>query len=87
LERNREQLAKPYDATNEPLQILLDQFKEASTYALDGNLPITDAQMINSRIVALKNTGVLERFINQWNDKAPADRATWLQFISAFQQE
>ena len=85
LERNYEQLAKPYDATGEPFQILIKQFEDARTYAQDGNLPITDAQLINSGLVALKNTGVLDRFIDQWTDKIPADRNTWLQFKQHFQ--
>jgi hypothetical protein len=71
LEQNREQLAKPYDATSEPLQILFDRFEEATIFVLDGGLSITDAQLINSGIVSLANTGVLERFIDQWNDKTP----------------
>ena len=85
LERNYAQLAKPYDATNEPLQILIERFEEAQIFANDGQIPITDAQLINSGIVALKNTGVLDRFIDLWNDKAQADRSTWLQFKAHFQ--
>ena len=82
LEMNREKLALPYDATSEPFQILLDRFEEARTYSLDGNLPITDAQLINSGLVALQNTGVLNRFIDLWTDKPAEDRVTWLSFIS-----
>ena len=85
LERNYGQLAKPYDATQEPLQILIERFEDARIYAADGNLPITDAQLINSGVVALKNTGVLDRFIDQWTDKPNADRSTWLQFKQHFQ--
>ncbi len=85
LEGNREALSKPYDATGEPFQVLIDRFEEARTFAQDGQLPITDAQLVNSGIVVLTNTGTLDRFIDQWNDKAPADRATWLQFKTHFQ--
>lgn len=85
LERNYAQLAKPYDATQEPLQILIERFEDARTYAADGNLPITDAQLINSGLVALKNTGVLDRFVDQWTDKPVANRSTWLQFKQHFQ--
>ena len=85
LERNYNQLAKPYDATNEPLQIMIERFEEAQIFANDGQLPITDAQLINSGIVALKNTGVLDRFIDIWNDKPRNDRSTWLQFKAHFQ--
>ena len=85
LARNYEQLNKPYDATQEPFQILIERFEDARTYANDGNLPITDAQLINSGLVALKNTGVLERFIDQWTDKPIPDRSTWLQFKQHFQ--
>ena len=49
LEMNSDKLTLPYDATSEPFQILLDQFKKAQTYSLDGNLPITDAQLIGPR--------------------------------------
>jgi hypothetical protein len=85
LETNRELLAKPYDATSEPFQILLDRYEEARTVANDGKLAITDAQLINSGIVALQNTGVLDRIIDQWNDKNPNDRSTWIQFKEHFQ--
>jgi hypothetical protein len=85
LEANYAQLSMPYDATQEPLQILIERFEEARTFASDGQLPIAEGQMINSGIVALKNTGVLERFIDQWNDKPRADRSTWLQFKEHFQ--
>ena len=85
LERNYEQLAKAYDATGEPFQILIKRFEDARTFAQDGNLPITDAQLINSGIVALKHTGVLERFIDQWMDKDVGNRNTWLQFKQHFQ--
>jgi hypothetical protein len=61
---NSDKLTLPYDATSEPFQILLDQFKKAQTYSLDGSLPITDAQLINSGLVALQNMGVLNRFID-----------------------
>ena len=85
LEHNYELLAKPYDATQEPFQVLIERFEDARTYASDGNLPITDAQLINSGLVALKNTGVFKRFIDQWTDKPMADRSTWLQFKQHFQ--
>jgi hypothetical protein len=85
LERNYEQLAKPYDATGEPFQVLIKRFEDARTFAQDGNLPITDAQLINSGLVALKNTGVLDRFIDQWTDKPHNNRTTWLQFKQHFQ--
>ena len=85
LESNYAQLAKPYDATSEPFQILIERFEEARIFADDGQLPITDGQLINSGIVALKNTGVLDRFIDMWNDKPRADRDTWLQFKTHFQ--
>ena len=85
LERNYEQLAKPYDATSEPLQVLIERFENTRTFANDGNLPITDAQLINSGVVALKNTGVLDRYIDQWTDKPMAERHTWLQFKNHFQ--
>jgi len=85
LEANYAQLSRSYDATQEPLQVLIERFEEARTFASDGQLPIAEGQMINSGIVALKNTGVLERFIDQWNDKPRADRSTWLQFKAHFQ--
>ena len=85
LERNYAQLAKPYDATGEPFQVLIERFDEARTFAADGQLPISDAQVINSGIVALKNTGVLDRHIDIWTDKPPADRSTWTQFQTFFQ--
>jgi hypothetical protein len=85
LEANYAQLSKPYDATQEPLQLLIERFEEATTFASDGQLPIAEGQLINSGIVALKNTGVLERFIDQWTDKPRADRSTWLQFKDHFQ--
>jgi hypothetical protein len=84
LQRNQEQLNKPYDATSEPLQILIDRYEEARTFANDGKLPITDGILINAGIVTLKNTGVLERFIDQWTDKPANDRSTWLQFKEHF---
>lgn len=85
LERNYMQLNTPYDATAEPFQVLLGRYDSARTFAQDGNLPISDAQLINSGLVALKNTGVLDRFIDLWTDKPPANRATWLQFKEHFQ--
>jgi hypothetical protein len=86
LEVNYAQLAKPYDATHEPFQILIEQYEEARIFAEDGQLPITtDGQLINSGTVALKNTGVLDRFIDLWNNKPRANRDTWLQFKEHFQ--
>ena len=85
LERNYAQLAKPYDATGEPFQVLIERFDEARIFAADGQLPISDAQVINSGIVALKNTGVLDRHIDIWTDKPSADRSTWIQFQTFFQ--
>jgi hypothetical protein len=84
LQVNQAQLTKPYDATNEPLQVLIDRFEEARIFADDGNLPITDGTLINAGIVALKNTGVVERYIDQWTDKPGPERETWLQFKEHF---
>jgi len=38
LQRNQDQLSKPYDATTEPFQVLIDRFEEARTFAADGDL-------------------------------------------------
>jgi len=42
LQRNQEQLTKPYDATSEPFQVLIDRFEEARTFAADSDLPMKE---------------------------------------------
>jgi len=46
---------------------------------------MTDATLINAGLVALINTGVLNRFVNMWKDKPLIQRNTWLQFKDHFQ--
>ena len=89
LEQNYAQLAKKllHDATGEPFQVLIERFDEAQhTFAANRQLPISDAQVINSGIIALKNTGVLDQHIDIWTDKPLADRSTWIQFQTFFHQ-
>lgn len=84
LAENRLQITKTW-TISEPFQVLIDRFQEAAQVAADGELPISDGDLINAGLVALTNTGVLERYIEKWNDLAAPDRATWIQFTTFFQ--
>jgi hypothetical protein len=83
LTNNRLKLNEPYSAAD-PFQLLVERFQEAYQIAADGNLPISDADLINSGIVALEKTGTLDKLIDKWNDLPQADRSTWIQFKNFF---
>ena len=63
---------------------MVDRFRECAQVARDGNIPITDIELITNGLVAIEKTGTLDRIVDKWNDLPAADRTTWIQFVDFF---
>jgi conjugal transfer/entry exclusion protein len=82
LVKNKNRLNEPFDPT-EPIFTLFNRYTDICTVAAKGNQPINETDKISSAYLCLKESGAYAKTIDDWDDKASADK-TWTNFKTLF---
>ena len=75
LQDNDKRLHSPYDS-NQPLETLIDQIKNAVDYASAGETPYTPAQVVGIAFQLMFQTGIFNDDCKLWQ-RQPVDVKTW----------
>ena len=82
LQDNDKRLRAPYDS-NQPLETLIDQVKNAVDYASAGDTPYTPSQVVGINFQLVFQTGIFNNECKLWR-RQPVDVKTWTQFNEFF---
>jgi hypothetical protein len=84
LEENDKRFRAPFDP-NQPFETIISQIDDATDFAIAGETPYTNEQIVSNAYNLVYNTGMFETACREWR-RLPAADKTWTRFQQDFSQ-